>query len=95
MSTYTQIPWDLKSRHIYSPGVGKRVATVCNDAPCGQDNISAFANAAFIVRAANCHEELLAALKDVLTEMEVFDPRGNGRFMENARTALTKAEGRA
>lgn len=99
MSTHTQIPWQHKAitpkgtQAIFSEG--KRIATCYASYDCGQNKKSCAANAAFIIRAVNCHEELVAALKDVLTEMEVFDPRGNGRFMENARTALAKAEGRA
>lgn len=51
---------------------------------------SAENNAAFIVRAANCHEELLAALKDILGQVDHGDFQINGE--KEAREALAKAE---
>lgn len=55
-------------------------------------------DAAFIVRAVNAHEELLAALKETLSELQWTSK--NGQFpgmdgtIENAKQAIFRAEGR-
>jgi hypothetical protein len=66
-------------------------------ANCGTDGA---ANAAFIVKAVNCHDELLAALVALLAEFDRYDAamlrigRGHcdyGRQRVNARAAIAKA----
>jgi hypothetical protein len=55
------------------------------------------ANAAFIVRAVNCHEELVKALSDLTTFADHYDmgdePMLFGEALENARAILSKARG--
>jgi len=55
------------------------------------ENTNVEENAAFIVRAVNCHEQLLEIVKDYLTFREV---RGmHTEFTEIIKQAIAKAEG--
>jgi hypothetical protein len=49
-------------------------------------------NAAFIVKAVNSHDDLLAALKGIVEWMEQHHPEA-AKHIPNARTAIAKAEG--
>lgn len=51
------------------------------------------ANAAFIVRAANCHHDLLEALKMALADIEMEGASTTERFAK-MQAAISKAEGR-
>lgn len=64
--THSPLPWDDASAYPYSHSVrifarAKYVATVGNSDDTKEQTV---ANAAFIVKAVNCHEALVAALKD-------------------------------
>jgi hypothetical protein len=50
------------------------------------------ANAAFIVRAVNCHEELVAALSDLMACRRMVDSPAWEIAEEHARAALAKAK---
>ena len=59
-----------------------------NNQPCASEE-EANANAAYIVRAVNCHEELFQALKSVVDYL----PEGDGQYVSHLRSIIAKAEG--
>ncbi len=63
MTEHTATPWYAQHRHIYKhdwmPGTDHAIA----DADKGPTEAEALANAAFIVRACNAYDELLATCK--------------------------------
>jgi hypothetical protein len=73
-------PWHIAEYGIDNPSYtvimgGKAIAKICSPRANGDgSNIpkqdEAQANAAFIVKAANNHEQLVAALEDLLTKVE-------------------------
>jgi len=69
---------------------GVQIATV-------HDNSQVDANAAFIVRACNAHEELVEALRELIDQLEgigIPDWHGaEGLDLSQARAAIKKAEG--
>lgn len=86
----TQGPWTTQGREIISPKA--LIATSYGD--------NAEANAAFVVRACNCHDELLtvakdslAVLKELCSDVET-SPTGNW-VIDNLEAAIKSAEGRA
>lgn len=111
MSTHTKEPWSASkpnevtdiiitgnvSKGKHGGRVGDLIATVS----CGLSATQA-ANAAFIVRACNAHEEMLAALKAMLETYACNHEKtaqSEGEHMliacvRDARKAIAKAEGR-
>lgn len=83
---HSPLPWhdgDIDGDMIFEKG-GGYVASVLREM-----------DARFILRAVNCHEDLLAGLKDLVEEArEDFDNHGLVESFENARAAIAKAEGR-
>lgn len=71
--------------------------------PCsGEGGIPLRADAEFIVRACNCHDDLLAALRRQLANIErwldsgvVATPKESKSIYEQMKAAVAKAEGRA
>lgn len=101
LKKHTPGPWksdemaeDMALFHITGPD-GRRVASVDCRTTFMEDVDEAAANAAFIVRAVNCHEELLAALKSMVS---AFHPTQGGSDIycdaatNAARAAIAKAE---
>lgn len=69
MSTHTPTPWEVGE----DVGQAERciVTAECRDiCTCETGFGDAEANAAFIVRVVNCHDDLLAALRALLARME-------------------------
>jgi len=96
MTTHTQHtpgPWTAKIDRAWNSVIGpdKRVVAtllVQSIRPSEERR----ANAHFIVQAANCHDELVAALKDIIEEcLNPKLPYGI-RIVEIARAAIAKAE---
>lgn len=113
MSKHTVGPWYAHGYSIYAEDglpVGQMAADYCADTILGNDwrrfneqskrsDDEALANAAFIVKAVNCHEELLAVAKGALEELRllrtkdiavVYDPTLRVRLM----ATIEKAEGK-
>jgi hypothetical protein len=65
MRLHTPTPWFISGLEI-STLQSERIAVCDCDEP---NNLPGYSNAEFIVRAVNCHDELLAALKDLLGDM--------------------------
>jgi hypothetical protein len=80
---------DTKSTSIYADGVNHSIASVKTPA-----------DAAFIVHACNCHDELLAACKRALSFLHIDVPLGTGNDHElmqcqiALQSAIAKAEGK-
>ena len=77
---------DPSNGEVYAP----LVATITNNGPVDREN------AAFIVKACNCHAELLEALKAVETIAD-WDGEATPHYLEcwaKARAAIAKAEGK-
>ena len=94
---HTKLPWKVAKTALNAISVrakgGGRVCEIINDdaatlTPRMEDN------AAFIAHAANCHEELMGALKDIVTQYDDGTPTAGGWQMWNAKAAINKAEGR-
>lgn len=68
---------------------GETVADLRIDLNTGVENRE---NALFIVRACNAHEELLAALRGLVCELESVHVPAPG--LQHARKAIAKAEGK-
>jgi len=74
MTHHTPIPWRIRPqeldermrqiRYESGDGLASVIATTHNATICEEHGGDAVSNAAFIVRTVNCHEELLAALKE-------------------------------
>jgi len=82
MSTHTPTPWNLGEQNqyfIYAPLNTHRIAEACIPPDKSVAIKEAKANAAFIVRAVNAHEDMLAALKKV--EKYAFKASGDELLM--------------
>lgn len=107
-ATHTPTPWSSNKQgstiHIKSPSSGYTVALIesCTDLVYSQDEI----NAAFIVKAVNCHEELLEKLKNAIETMKWALIQKNPKvgsldpcvmacqdLRDSLREAIAKAEG--
>jgi hypothetical protein len=115
MSKHTPTPWEVVYVGHIAIGVGERLTkrgkpTSCfrmiGNTPAEGDSESAVAvsnaNAEFVARAVNSHAELLAALRDCVTEagaMAWDDPELAYRRLRainsTAREAIAKAKGTA
>ena len=80
-----------------------RRPTICSKAPgsgysVGSEiaSVNTDADAAFIVKAVNSHEELLGELKSLVAWIEEFPERAESmeRQLNNAKVAIAKAEGK-
>jgi len=106
MAEHTALPWTVDEKHlaIYGPEVQGTCLADCHRSDSGHmntpTNTEGAANAAFIVRAVNCHDDLLVACEAVLA-LGFF-----GHFTEEAyieqfiepvvsqlHAAITKAKG--
>lgn len=103
---HTPTPWNQEGRAITCER-WSTIATVDNGATDMDENVitedEADANAAFIVRAVNAHEELLTALKksaailDVLvnSDLSADDYKDAERYLLLAQQAIANAEGKS
>lgn len=100
---HTPAPWHYyEHSHDLKFVVGDATTAIAHICPSGRRKLDE-ANAAFIVRAVNSHEELLAALYNLKTWIEA-DAKGYcakelravslERHLAVARAAIAKAEGR-
>lgn len=82
---HTPTPW-----HVWSQGLETKVRSGVDLNIASTHGISSKDNAAFIVRACNAHDELVAALRVCADRLEEM---ANGKELfavENARAALAK-----
>jgi hypothetical protein len=101
--THTPLPWRLRMNDSGMCNGVAVSATVLPPEPFTGPYIaevgSSRANAEFIVRACNSHEELLAALKALTVacvsadSIEELPPEIDGSLIDAARAAIAKAEG--
>lgn len=103
---HTPVPWAITMDKTIEAVGGSLVAHCCKKSPYSMPNLpdsaECFANVAFIVRACNAHDDLLAACKDLIEVCEhetakTGQPVGVSHVaysyaMTNARAAVTKAE---
>ena len=97
MENHTPTPWivsedgaTIKSKWITSFGTPIMVAELSGYII---GNRVQKANAEFIVRAVNAHEELVEALTLVFHQAENFEQKAFDMWLEDARAALAKAKG--
>jgi len=94
-SKHTETPWKYSDAYyetqvdIRDEG-GRRIAVVVTDYPMMTCRMEA--NAHFIVRACNCHDELLEALEDLVSDWEITGELELS-VLSNARAAIAKARG--
>ena len=107
-ATHTPTPWQLCNTRPDHPKTDpdNRLLIVPNDPSLGASiaqmpyngdddlKIKSYANAAFIVRAVNAHEELLAALKTAKAYMVPGDKTIYRVDIRTVEKAITKAEGK-
>ena len=97
-SKHTPLPWRYEranpspttGEHLIAGGKPGYLAEVRD---CGSGDVAA--NAALIVRAVNCHSDLLEALKAIVAGLSFGDDEGLVEYAEPmiaARAALAKAE---
>ena len=97
---HTPTPWETTTRAVGGPGIygeidGRRRLLAAIDSgglspiPLGTQD----ANAAFIVRAANSHAALVAALESLLTTGPFEGRMSDAEIRKQARAALAAAKG--
>lgn len=91
---HTKLPWHVGMRPgpIVYGWYGEQVADLTSVTLLVEENKD---NAAFIVRACNAHNDLVAAIEGLLlcAELNQDDMEGDTRYMlENARATLAKAK---
>ena len=95
---HTELPWHVKNGIGVIAGPRGLLAYVTVASACGLTLAEAQANARFIARACNLHEELLAALylcEEVIGNNSCSDghtPNGFVVALEQARDAIAKAK---
>lgn len=96
VDAHSPTPWSVRPAHD-----GSFVIATGREAEGGvvarrnSGSGTSLADAAFIVRAANSHDELVAALSALLAAYEYRVGDGLTPLITNARAALAKAEGRS
>lgn len=99
MSEHTPLPWDLHIRRVPAgackPGIwidGPNHKTVVDTGAIDSWPLSP-EDAEFITRACNCHDELLAALRDMVAMFDHYDPtEGQSEAFDRATAIIAKAE---
>lgn len=96
MNQHTPTPWGInphRSSEVRQVQDGRPVGQLICDSRSFNVRVPWAQNAAYIAHAANCHDELLAALEDMLI---VADEAGcNTLAQARARAAIAKAKGQA
>lgn len=89
MAAHSPTPWTSGSSAIFA---GKKCIGV-TDCDSSTPNVER-ANAAFIVRAVNAHDDLVAALKAAKSELEAYEQAATGETYNSTQinAALAKAE---
>ena len=92
---HTLGPWHIINSDMVVGPEGQLVADCERTPHCERPappTVEAMANAEFIVRACNAHEELLAALRGLVCELESVNVPAPGLI--HAKKAIAKAEGK-
>lgn len=93
-SKHTPTPWRFDDNHMYVY-CGDHVIVTCNDPSTAVGGLSAEeieANAEFIVRACNAHDDLLTACEAVVLAARLKDPIAGVVAVTLAECAIAKAE---
>ena len=98
MSEHTPTPWTIHSAHGLCIARDERI--ICDFAPRADDlcprpgGYEQYANALFIVRACNCHDELLAVCRALITAIDdhqIWRPSVLAELRHHASEAVDKA----
>lgn len=92
---HTPTPWNHSNGTVVFDGNDRKVAATYANKGYGIEIDEAQSNAAFIVRACNAHDELVAALRACVEEMSAYeyaDEGISGELIRNARAALAKVQ---
>jgi len=94
IASHTPTPWEI--HEDWNKTVELFGGNDCDDFK-NITHILSFEDAAYIVKAVNCHEELVKLLTEQLTDYEMMDAHRitatDKAWMERARQAIAKAEG--
>jgi len=96
MTKHTETPWTLSEPQAVH-GIETYEIHWSADGECVAEIVHGKDDAAFIVRACNAHDELVAALEALVRDYEEFDkyPTSDEHPLYAARNALAKAKGEA
>lgn len=104
MNQHTPTPWTVYNAHLQNESTGDEFPTItawdekgdCSVtvAICSPDADAVYENAAFIVRAVNTHEDLLAACRRVVEVDDRVASTMPSEVVDQCRAALAKAVGR-
>lgn len=86
---HTPTPWEVKGN--LNKIENAKGLTVCD---LRSNTVDADADAEFIVRAVNSHEELLAVVRNLVTCMDAEPDGFHVAFIAQAKKAIAKAEGK-
>jgi hypothetical protein len=90
--THTPTPWKVEDKTTLADSAGHVIAITASRE---QSDLANEANAAFIVRAVNVHEELMRVCVYALNELEHphANPENKTLTIQDLKQALAKAEG--
>ena len=99
---HTKGTWETGKKHpcrviAFNNGISSIVAMCCDSRDEGTERQEEKDNAQFIVRACNCHDELLEACKQLLIETDQHAQGDCPKLLSacaEARKAIAKAEGK-
>lgn len=102
MKKNTPTPWHLEDWCLYATRENGHLVRVADFTPADDDmipNREVDANSELAIRAVNCHEDLLAALNEMMRQFEPCDPGADDGVSDCdaivlARAAIAKAEGK-
>ena len=97
--SHTPTPWHLGVKEAHHCVYAANGDLICDASPFGKDDTTK-TDAAFIVRACNSHDALVAALDELLEHIEwrrrvEHETTGPNDCTHRARTAIQKARGQA
>lgn len=96
-ATHTPLPWRVEGDVEIVAGINEKEVCIADIEGALDSGSTDRANAAFIVRAVNAHEEMLVLLKSIQEEFEAGRRLGmepGSCFALQVRDAIAKAEGR-
>ncbi|CUW85647.1 hypothetical protein N5C66_03720 [Rhizobium pusense] len=92
-TTHTPTPWFLNEAQDFVKGDGRHIAVLFDGTPTSPTVKERKSNAAFIVRACNAHDELLAALK-AARDFHDWNESSVSATARQVVVAIAKAEGK-
>lgn len=91
---HTPTPWNVDERSIYCEKWGMDRIALLEQASHRMSMSEVKANAAFIVRAVNAHEELLRIAKQMVFDWKHNEPKMPVGYINDVLQAIAKAEGK-